>query len=127
METDTKKMIGLVRFIGIMAVAIFAVIVIAFSILVPRVLTALAHAEETLSNADILVGAASESLITANKALESANEAAQAANQLVKDNAEAVTEAMGKINDIDFESLNNAINDLESIVAPLAKVASIFN
>ncbi len=43
-------------------------------------------------------------------------------NGLVVDSQKSVNEAMEKITAIDFEGLNNAITDLESVVSPLAKL-----
>lgn len=114
------------RTVTIAAVIVCVAVCIAFGLLVPRASRALRHAVETLSSVDELVVTADVALANANKALAAANEAADAANRLVTDNAAAVTEAMEKINALDFESLNNAIRDLESIVEPLAKLANLF-
>lgn len=43
-------------------------------------------------------------------------------NGLVVDSQKSVNEAMEKITAIDFEGLNNAISDLESVISPLAKL-----
>ena len=75
---------------------------------------------------DELLVTAGNALTTAGDTLRSATEAADAANRLVEDNAATVSEAMEKINAIDFDALNRAINDLADIVEPLARFAGIF-
>ena len=42
--------------------------------------------------------------------------------QMVNDGSAGIEQAIGKINEMDIEGLNNAIGDLEAIVAPLAKL-----
>ena len=43
-------------------------------------------------------------------------------DRLVTSNNESLNEAMGNFNNVDFEGLNNAIRDLESVVEPLANL-----
>ena len=100
--------------------ALLAAVCVVSVILVPKTLRALDRADDTLAGVDSLVK-------TAEAALATANAAADNANRLVADNADAVAEAMGKFNSVDFDSLNRAVKDLADIVAPLAKVSNLFN
>ena len=43
-------------------------------------------------------------------------------NGVVTDNTQAVSDALEEINSIDIEQLNQAINDLSSVVRPLAQL-----
>jgi len=87
--------------------------------LVPKLIHTIDHAEASLSRLDTLVD-------SADTALSSATEAANNANKLLLDNEEAVGEAMAKFNSVDFEALNRAINDLATVVEPLARVSNLF-
>ena len=87
--------------------------------LVPKLIYTIDHAEASLSRLDTLVD-------SADTALSSATEAANNANKLLLDNEEAVGEAMAKFNSVDFEALNRAINDLATVVEPLARVSNLF-
>ena len=48
-------------------------------------------------------------------------------NSLLTSNSENLAEAIGKLNGIDFETLNKAIADLEATVQPLANFFGAFN
>jgi len=43
-------------------------------------------------------------------------------NSLVVEAEESISEAMDKLNKVDFDKLNNAISSLESVVSPLARL-----
>ncbi len=47
-------------------------------------------------------------------------------NMLVLTNTDSVTQAMENINNINFEELNQAINDLSEVVGSLTSITSIF-
>ena len=126
MKKEDQKALRYLRLTAIFSAALLAVVCIAAALIVPRTLHALAHAEVTLSSMDELLVTAGNALTTAGDTLRSATEAADAANRLVEDNAATVSEAMEKINAIDFDALNRAINDLADIVEPLARFAGIF-
>lgn len=48
-------------------------------------------------------------------------------DSLVSSSQEGVTQALDKINNLDIESLNDAITDLSAVVKPLAEFFSKFN
>lgn len=100
--------------------ATLAVLCAVSVLVVPKALRAFDHLERTLDGMDALAE-------TADAALVAANSAAEAADKLVADNADAVTEAMEKLNAVDFDTLNRAIKDLADIVEPLARVSNLFN
>ncbi len=120
MENDQRKILCWMRIGVLLLAALFATVCVAAFRLVPPALHALSHAEETLSDIDGLVS-------TADAALTAANAAASTANKVVADNADAVSDAMEKINSVDFDTLNRAINDLADIVEPLARVSNFFS
>ena len=43
-------------------------------------------------------------------------------NEFIETNSESVTQSMQKLQNVDFEGLNNAISDLEAVVEPMAKL-----
>lgn len=71
--------------------------------------------EESLSGLDTLAEKAGESL-------DGIDDLVGNANQIVVDNSEALDETIAKMNEIDFEKLNQAIDDLAKVVAPLASL-----
>ena len=46
---------------------------------------------------------------------------------LVSTGQESLTQTMDKLNTIDFEALNKAIQDLAAVVQPLSRLANMFN
>ncbi|MBE7005137.1 MAG: hypothetical protein E7425_12845 [Ruminococcaceae bacterium] len=133
MDKENRLLLRYVR-VGVwLLAALFAAVCIALAILIPRVNDAVGrvtqtfgHLETVLVEVDELSVKADEALVTATEALESATTAANNANQLVVDNSDAVSEAMAKINAVDFDALNRAINDLADVVEPLANVTNFF-
>lgn len=107
--------------------ALLAAVCLALVLVLPRLTHALDRMEQTMQRIDALSEDVGSTLETAGEALESATVAANNANQLVVDNSDAVSEAMTKINSVDFEALNKAIRDLADIVEPLARVSNFFN
>jgi hypothetical protein len=45
---------------------------------------------------------------------------------MVENNTEAITETVQKLNNVDFETLNNAIKNLNDAIEPLARFAGMF-
>ena len=50
----------------------------------------------------------------------------ESVNSLATDSQNAITEAMKKLDTIDIDTLNQAIQDLADVVEPLAKVSKFF-
>ena len=96
---------------------IFAAVLMAVLILVPKVTT-------TLDNIDEMVGNISGSVDDINVMVAEMTKASSNINTLVGDNAVTLTEAVNNLAGIDFEGLNKAIKDLQDAVGPMA---SFFN
>jgi predicted PurR-regulated permease PerM len=87
------------------------------------------QAETEMKELDKLVTQAQDSLTgldnlaaDADSSLEGIDEMVQNINKLVVDNAEALDETISKMNEIDFDQLNQAIKDLANVIAPLASL-----
>lgn len=127
--TDHDLLVELVRqqrkssrhgtFLVLLMVVIAAVTVAAALILVPKANRTQAEAEQLILNAQ-------ESLKEVDVMIGSIEDLSVNANTLVADNADAVTDAMEKIKNIDFDSLNASIKDLSEILEPLAKFFNLF-
>lgn len=127
MEYDHQRLFRYVR-VGVWLIgALLAAVCLALAILLPRATRAFDHMEETMARVDTLSENVNDTLVAANDALRSATAAADSANKLVVDNTDAVGEVMEKINSVDFDALNKAINDLADIVEPLARMSNFLN
>ena len=99
---------------------IFAIFLVSALILVPKVTKILGDVEKTVASADAAVESLSK---TANELAEADLAGLITSTEtLVEESSQGVAQAIGKISDIDIDSLNSAISDLESVVGPLANL-----
>lgn len=100
---------------GILMVAVVAAV-----ILVPRTVMVLERTEHTLEGADAAV---TDLAVTANKLSRVDFEGlVNDTQKLVEESSEGIQTALGKLDAIDIEQLNEAIGDLSAVIAPLAKL-----
>ena len=64
---------------------------------------------------------ATESLVKVDGALDDFGKVFDNVNSLVDSSSKAVEQTMDKVDQMDIESLNNAISDLNDVVAPMAE------
>ncbi len=87
-------------------------VVVVLSVL-PSTFKTLRLAQETLDNANTAVVNANEAILQADKTLKEVSE-------LVESSETQITTAMERLNSVDFDTLNNAIGDLQAVVEPMA-------
>lgn len=126
-EKSNRKQVGWARTAAIFMILLFVVIGGALFIMVPRVI-------DTLTNIDIAVNSANEVLQEADAAISDINQMSRSLtttsdelSAMLSQNSEALASAISQIEAIDFESLNNAIVDLETTVGPLANFMGRFS
>ena len=71
----------------------------------------------------LLVPKALHSLAEVDRLAASAQELIDNTNTMVAENTDAVTETIRKLSDVDFDSLNSTIHDLEDAIRPVAELA----
>ena len=89
--------------------------VIALSFFVPLAANTLDKVNNTLTEAENVA-------ISAQKSLNEIDEMVNNFNGVIVDNTDSVNDALKKVGDIDTESLNRSIEELASILEPLAKL-----
>ena len=126
-ERSNKKQVRWARTAGIFMILLFVVIGGALFMMVPRVIN-------TLANIDVAVNSANEVLKEADAAISDINEMSRSLtttsdelNSMLTENSAALASAISQIEAIDFESLNKAIEDLETTVGPLANFMGRFS
>jgi glycerol-3-phosphate O-acyltransferase len=68
-----------------------------------------------------------ETTLTAvDQMVEDAGVLIESTNTLVTDNADTVAETVQKLNEVDIETLNDAISNLNTAIEPLSNFASLF-
>ncbi len=108
-----KKQLNMMRVLMVSMAAIVCILVVTLMILVPQITA-------TLDNANQALG---ELSTTAAKV----NEVFTSVQLLVEDSSAGVTQAIEKLNSINFEGLNQSIEDLGKVVSPLSEFFSRFN
>ncbi len=126
-EKSNKKQVGWARTAAIFMILLFVVIGGALFMMVPRVIN-------TLTNIDVAVNSAYEVLQEADAAISDINQMSRSLtttsdelSAMLSENSEALASAISQIEAIDFESLNKAIEDLETTVGPLANFMGRFS
>ena len=109
----SKKQVTWQRLSSLCILGALICIVVVLFILVPRVLETLDHinsvatkVETSLENVDVMV--------------DEMTVASQNLNKLVGDNSQALTDAVEKMAGVDYDGLNQAIQDLQDAIGPMA-------
>ena len=95
-----KKELHHARVTTVVSILLIGALLLTLLVALPRAVTVLDHMETSLRQIDTFV---------------------QDADKVVSDNTDAVTQAVGKLNGLDFDTLNKAIQDLSDTVSPLAE------
>ena len=109
-----KKELHHARVTTVVSILLIGALLLTLLVALPRAVTLADHMEESLQQIDTFVDSASTFADRANTFVDSAN-------SVVAQNADAVTEAVSKLNGLDFDTLNKAIQDLSDTVSPLAE------
>lgn len=117
---NSEKQLFYARITTAAAFIVAAAVVICLIIIVPAVMN-------TVSRANAIMVQASDTISLADTAIESITEMSGSITAMgnnmddfITENAESVAEVMEKLDSIDFEGLNGAIEDLGNVVEPLA-------
>lgn len=115
-----KKQTFWMRLTALFMGGIFLVAVLSAVILVPKAASVMTDAEETLQ--EVNVGVVQLNKTATQLARIDFAGLVDDTQQMVNDGSEGISQAIGKIEAMDIEGLNHAIQDLEAIVEPLAKL-----
>lgn len=123
---EDKKEVKYAKRAAFFMMGLFLIFLVAAIVIVPKVI-------DTLSNVNAAVISAGETLESADEALENINKmsdsitgTSEQMNSMLTENAESLTDAVEKMNNIDFEGLNSAIQDLQDAVGPFASFMNRF-
>ena len=122
-----KKQYSMLQIMMIANVVLAACIVLAMLVMLPKMVSVAASADKALEEVNILAGNAQKTLENIDKTVEDANTTVNSAGKILEENAEGMEQALENINGIDFESLNQAIKDLQQSVEPLANLGRMFS
>ena len=120
---NQRKLVRQARLTSAVNLIIGLVLIAALVTVIPRV----RHVETSLSEIDQLVEDAGVLIGNTNTMVEDASVLIENTNTMVTDNTDAVSEAVQKLNDVDFDTLNDAIENLNTAIEPLAGLAGLFS
>lgn len=106
----------------LITLATFAIILIALIIVVPKSLMTMSRVEDMTKDTKAVAEKTEALVEQAGESLEGIDQMVRDVDQLVTENNEAVSDAMDNFNSVDFDRLNDAIDDLASIIEPLANL-----
>ena len=104
-----KKEVRQTRLATFVNILLVLAVLAALALVVPRALKLVAGAEAAMAKVDRLTASAEELIGNANA--------------MVTENTDAVNETIQKLSEVDFDSLNATIHDLEDAIRPVAELA----
>ena len=121
-----KKQLFYTRILAVASLGLFLVFFLSALIIVPRVCGTLKQVNTVVENAGGTLEAANQAL---SEVSEMSNEITGVSTQLsefITENAQTLSDAATDISEIDFEGLNQAIQDLQDAVGPFANLMNGF-
>ncbi len=107
------------RVIMICLVILTAVITVALLITVPKIVN-------TIKSVDATINEVNDTIDMAEKSIEDIDKMVQNVDDLVVTNTESVNKSISYIENIDFDSLNQSIQDFSDVIQPLADFVNKF-
>ena len=107
------------RITAFATLGIFVAVAIALCIIVPKVTSTIDQVQATITETQTLVADTQSTISNIDTMVSDVD-------SHVVENTESVGKAMESINGIDFDTLNQGIEDLAAAVEPLAKFAEMF-
>lgn len=111
-RTYLKKQLNMMKALMFAMAGIFLVLLISVSVLVPKLVVTLDNANVALEQISYM---AEQIVFTA----EQVDEVLGSAKILVEESGEGITQALENMNSIDFEKLNQSIDDFNKVISPL--------
>ena len=112
-RTYLKKQLNMMKALMFAMAGIFLVLLISVSVLVPKLVVTLDNANVALEQISYM---AEQIVFTA----EQVDEVLGSAKILVEESGEGITKALENMNSIDFEKLNQSIDDFNKVISPLS-------
>lgn len=124
---NSRKQLFYSRIASLSGTVLAVAVVISLLLVIPEALA-------TVQKVNAAIGTSMETVELANTAIKSVTQMSDSITEMgenmdgfITDNAQAVAEVMSKIEAVDFEGLNSAIQDLGDVIEPLAKFFRIMH
>lgn len=106
---------------------IFLVLLVAACIVVPPAIQTLNNVNTAINQLNGTVAQANASLTQIDDMTASITKTSDNVNKLVEDNTEDLTNSVQELSKIDYDALNDSIQDLKTSASGLAKIMAFFN
>ena len=127
-EKATRKQTAFARLqmiLSVISVICCAALLVAGLTFLPKVQSIVSEAETVVYNMEALTDELAKTEFT--DVVDNINSLVSNVDDLVETSQAGVEQTMTKINAIDFDALNNAIDDLSKVIEPLANVVKRFS
>ena len=115
----SKKQVKWQRLSALCILGALIVVIVVLFVLIPRVLITLDHINSVAAKVE-------SSLEGVDTMVSEMTDASKNLNNLVGENSKALTDAIDKMANVDYEGLNQAIQDLQDAVGPMANFFNKF-
>ncbi|WP_034443330.1 DUF948 domain-containing protein [Butyrivibrio sp. AE2032] len=109
----SKKQVRWQRLSALCILGALATVVIVLFMVIPRVLTTLDHINQVATKME-------SSIEDIDVMVDEMTDASKNLNKLVGENSTALTDAIEKMANVDYDGLNQAIQDLQDAIGPMA-------
>lgn len=123
---QTQEQLFYTRILAGAFFALFLVVFISAMILVPKVYGVLGQVDHLVETADTTLESADDALEEISGMSSQITGVSTQLNEFISKNAQTLSDAATDISEIDFEGLNQAIQDLQDAVGPFADLMNGF-
>lgn len=124
--SENKKQTGYARMQGLSMAGILIIVVVCFILIVPSALKTVNEANNLIEQAAATIETIDDAVVQINTMSATLSKTGENMNNFIVDNSQSVSDTMKKIEEIDFEGLNQAIKDLGDTVEPFANFFNKF-
>lgn len=121
-QNYAKKQYQMAKISAVCSVCMLVIVVFCAITIIPKFLRTLQEMNTALEEMEVVVGNLEE--VSGELAQADISGMLDNVNGLVDSSQEGVAEAMEKVSALDIETMNEAIRDLKTIVAPLADLVN---
>lgn len=115
-----KKQLNMMKALMFAMTGIFLILLVSVGVLVPKLTTTLDNTNVALEQVSYMA----EQIVTT---AEQVDDVFDSVETLVEESSEGVTKALDNMNSIDFDKLNQSIDDFNKVVSPLSSFFGRFN
>lgn len=123
---ESKKRTAYNKIAAMSLTGLLVAFIVVFFVLVPKAYNVLLNANRELETAEVATEEIRIAASSLTEMIENITVTSESVNDFIVKNSEAMASTVEKMESIDYETLNKAINDLQDAVEPFAKFMNRF-